>query len=69
VRTGRQILGATRPEDSTPGSLRGDYAVDVGRNIVHGSDSVESANKELNLWFKEDELVKWDSWSYDWVYE
>ncbi|ORZ36673.1 nucleoside diphosphate kinase [Catenaria anguillulae PL171] len=53
VKTGRVMLGATNPFDSLPGTIRGDYAIDVGRNICHGSDSVESANKEIALWFPE----------------
>lgn len=51
VKTGRVMLGATNPADSAPGTIRGDLCVQVGRNIVHGSDSVESANKEIALWF------------------
>jgi nucleoside-diphosphate kinase len=52
VKTGRVMLGATNPADSAPGTIRGDLCVQVGRNIIHGSDSVESANKEIALWFK-----------------
>ena len=51
VKTGRVMLGETNPLASKPGTIRGDYAIDVGRNVIHGSDSVESANKEINLWF------------------
>ena len=51
VKTGRVMLGATNPADSAPGTIRGDLCVQVGRNIIHGSDSVESANKEIALWF------------------
>ena len=69
VATGRKMLGATRPFDSEPGTIRGDYCIDVGRNICHGSDSVESANKEIALWFGDDELCNWDHHSKDWVYE
>lgn len=47
VKTGRAMLGATNPLASNPGTIRGDYAIDVGRNICHGSDSVESAKKEI----------------------
>ena len=57
VATGRKMLGATKPFDSQPGTIRGDYCIDVGRNIIHGSDSVESANHEIGLWFKEEELA------------
>ena len=69
VKTGRKMLGATKPFDSEPGTIRGDFCIHVGRNIIHGSDSVESANKEINLWFSPDELVNWQSHSHDWVYE
>merc|ERR1719427_873453 len=52
VKTGRQMLGATNPADSLPGTIRGDYCIQVGGNICHGSDSVDSAEKEIKLWFK-----------------
>merc|ERR1712121_157931 len=60
VKQGRYMLGETNPLASLPGSIRGDYSVDLGRNIIHASDSVESANKEIALWLKEEELVSWD---------
>jgi len=69
VRTGRKMLGETRPFDSAPGTIRGDYAVDVGRNIIHGSDSVETANNEINLWFKPEELSTWSLTQSSWIYE
>ena len=69
VKTGRKMLGATRPDDSEPGTIRGDYAVDVGRNVIHGSDSVDSANKEIDLWFGHENLIQWQSHSNSWVYE
>lgn len=69
VKTGRQMLGATNPADSAPGTIRGDYCIQVGRNIIHGSDAVESANKEINLWFTEKELVSWQPATEQWVYE
>ena len=69
VVTGRKMLGATRPDDSAPGTIRGDYAIDVGRNIIHGSDSVDSANKEINLWFQENEISGWSHHSNSWVHE
>ena len=69
VKTGRVMLGATKPSDSAPGTIRGDLCVDVGRNIIHGSDSVESANKELALWFSPEELSSWEHHSAKWVYE
>jgi nucleoside-diphosphate kinase len=63
------LLGATNPLASNPGTIRGDYAIDVGRNVCHGSDSVENAKKEIALWFKEGEVVSWKSAQHDWVYE
>ncbi|KAG5865027.1 hypothetical protein JTB14_005348 [Gonioctena quinquepunctata] len=51
--------GATNPADSAPGTYRGDLCIQVGRNICHGSDAVESAKKEIDLWFIEKELVGW----------
>lgn len=53
VATGRSIIGATNPLASAPGTIRGDFCIDVGRNVIHGSDSVESAKRELGLWFPE----------------
>ena len=47
----RQIMGATNPLDATPGSIRGDFATEITQNIVHGSDSPESAEREINLFF------------------
>jgi len=69
VKTGRVMLGATNPADSAPGTIRGDLCIQVGRNICHGSDAVESANKEIALWFKPEELCSWESCQKDWVYE
>lgn len=62
------MLGATKPSDSVPGTIRGDYAIDVGRNICHGSDSVENAEKEIALWFPEG-VTTWDSCAKAWIYE
>merc|ERR1712150_313830 len=69
VKQGRAMLGETNPLASKPGSIRGDFSIDMGRNIIHGSDSVESANKEINLWFKDTELVKWDHPLHQATYE
>jgi nucleoside-diphosphate kinase len=51
VKNARSIIGATNPSDATPGTIRGDYAIDVASNIVHGSDSDENAQREINLYF------------------
>ncbi|XP_075911785.1 nucleoside diphosphate kinase B-like isoform X2 [Petromyzon marinus] len=69
VKTARKMLGETKPDDSNPGTIRGDFAVQVGRNIIHGSDSVASAEKEISLWFTAEEVTSWKSCSHDWVYE
>jgi nucleoside-diphosphate kinase len=55
--------------DSLPGTIRGDFSIDIGRNVVHGSDSVETAKKEIALWFKEDELADWKPSETEWIYE
>ena len=67
--TGRRILGATKPSDSAPGTIRADYCMDVGRNVIHGSDSPDSAAKEIALWFKPEEVCSWEDHSVKWVYE
>jgi len=69
VKTGRQILGATNPLASAPGTIRGDFAIDVGRNVCHGSDAVESAQKEIALWFEKGEIQSWTQAQHSWVYE
>ncbi|XP_008470779.1 nucleoside diphosphate kinase [Diaphorina citri] len=69
VKTGRVMLGATNPADSAPGTVRGDLCIQVGRNIMHGSDSVESAKKEIALWFTEKEVIGWTNASESWIYE
>merc|ERR1739842_143908 len=69
VKTGRQMLGATNPADSLPGTIRGDFCIQVGRNICHGSDSVDSAEKEIKLWFKPEEISSYTSCASSWVYE
>merc|ERR1712233_287807 len=69
VKCGRMMLGETNPQASLPGSIRGDFSIQVGRNICHGSDSVASANHEIALWFKKEELISWESAMYTWIYE
>ena len=68
VATGRKIIGATNPLASEPGTIRGDFCIDVGRNIIHGSDAVESAKKEIQLWFPEG-LADFTPTIKPWVYE
>ncbi|XP_054716082.1 nucleoside diphosphate kinase A2-like [Uloborus diversus] len=69
VKTGRDIIGATNPANAQPGTIRGDLCIQVGRNIIHGSDSVPSADKEIALWFKDEELVNYKSCMESWIYE
>ena len=65
----RQTMGATRPTEAAPGSLRHDYALEVGRNLTHASDTVENGEKEVALWFKKDDLVDWKREVDRWVFE
>ncbi|XP_034045475.1 nucleoside diphosphate kinase 3 isoform X2 [Thalassophryne amazonica] len=68
VKISRKMLGETNPADSGPGTIWGDFCVEVGRNVVHGSDSVDSAQKEISLWFDPIELHNWDRSSTNWIY-
>lgn len=65
----RKMMGATNPQNAEPGTIRGDFAVDVGMNVVHGSDSPESAAREIGIFFKPEELVSWDRASDRWIVE
>jgi nucleoside-diphosphate kinase len=65
----RQTMGDTRPTEATPGSIRHDYALEVGRNLTHASDSVENGEKEIALWFSPEELVSWSRSVDEWVFE
>jgi len=65
----RQTMGATRPTEAAPGSLRHDFALEVGRNLTHASDTVENGEKEVALWFKPEELVDWKRAVDSWVFE
>ncbi|KAJ2767876.1 nucleoside diphosphate kinase Ndk1 [Coemansia nantahalensis] len=68
IKQGRVMLGATDPKAAGPGTIRGDYCLSIGRNICHGSDSAESAEKEISLWFGgRGEVVSWASNNDEWV--
>ncbi|MCT7962512.1 nucleoside-diphosphate kinase [Laspinema sp. D1] len=69
VSSARKIIGATNPLTAEPGTIRGDFGVSVGRNLIHGSDAIETAAKEISLWFTPEELVNWDSAMAGWLYE
>ena len=65
----RQTIGATRPTEAEPGSLRHDFSLEVGRNLTHASDSVETARKEIDLWFGSEDLVDWSRDIDPWIFE
>jgi nucleoside-diphosphate kinase len=69
IASARKIIGATNPLNSEPGTIRGDFAVNVGRNIIHGSDAPETAQSEIALWFKQEELVSWQPQIMPWLRE
>lgn len=68
ILTARNMIGATNPAEANPGSIRGDFGVTVGKNIIHGSDSGDSAKREINLFFDENELVSYTKESSKWIY-
>ncbi len=65
----RQTMGATRPTQAAPGSLRHDFALEVGRNLTHASDEPANAEAEVALWFTKEELVDWTRDTDRWVFE
>ncbi len=65
----RQTMGATRPTEAAPGSVRHDFALEIGRNLTHASDTIENSEKEIALWFKPAELVDWERETDRWIFE
>lgn len=65
----RNTMGVTKPVEAAPGTIRGDFAVEIGRNLVHGSDGVESAAREMSLFFTPEELVDWQRDAERWIRE
>lgn len=65
----RTMMGSTRPAEAQPGTIRGDFGLEVGRNIVHGSDGPETAAFEIDLFFEEKELVDWERSVDGWIFE
>ena len=63
----RKLMGATSPQQAEPGTIRGDYALDIGLNIVHGSDSAQSAQDEIGTLFEPNELVSYNRTIEPWV--
>lgn len=65
----RQTMGATRPTEAAPGTIRHDFALEVGRNLTHASDTPENGEKEVALWFQPGELVSWERGVDRWIFE
>lgn len=68
ILTARQMMGTTNPKDAMPGTIRGDFAIISGKNIIHGSDSQKSAEREINLFFKPEELSVYSKLIQNWIY-
>lgn len=69
VASARKLIGATNPLSAEPGTIRGDFGVSIGRNLIHGSDAAETAQREIALWFKDEELANWQPTLTPWIYE
>ena len=69
VAAARKMIGATNPLTSEPGTIRGDFGVNIGRNLIHGSDAVDTATREVDLWFKQEELASWQPSLTSWICE
>jgi nucleoside-diphosphate kinase len=69
IAAARKMIGATNPLTAEPGTIRGDLGINIGRNIIHGSDAPETAKSEIGLWFKEEELVNWQPHLTPWLHE
>ena len=65
----RNMMGKTNPKESAPGTIRGDFGMQTGMNIIHGSDSVESAEREISIFFRPEELVSYEKTIQSWIYE
>jgi nucleoside-diphosphate kinase len=63
----RQTMGATRPTEAAPGTIRHDFGLEMGRNLTHASDSVDNAKIEIALWFKPEEVVSWNRATDEWI--
>ncbi len=69
IASARKLIGATNPLEAEPGTIRGDYGITIGRNLIHGSDAPETAQDEIKLWFGEGELCSWEPTMKPWLYE
>ncbi len=68
IKIARTVVGSTNPAQASPGTIRGDFGLTVGKNIIHGSDSPESAEREINLFFNASELVDYNLNNANWIY-
>ena len=69
IASARTLIGATNPLSAAPGTIRGDFGVSIGRNLIHGSDAAETAQREIGLWFTPEELIDWEPTLTPWLYE
>ncbi len=69
IASARKLIGATNPLEAEPGTIRGDYGMTIGRNLIHGSDAPETAQDEIKLWFGDGELCSWEPTMKPWLYE
>jgi nucleoside-diphosphate kinase len=69
VAAARKMIGATNPLTAEPGTIRGDFGISIGRNLIHGSDAIETAQREIALWFTAEELVSWQPAASAWLVE
>ncbi len=69
VAAARKMIGATNPLSAEPGTIRGDFGISIGRNLIHASDAIETAQREISLWFSNDELVSWQPATLPWLVE
>tara|TARA_Y100001968_G_C19356074_1_gene717233 strand:- start:17 stop:475 length:459 start_codon:yes stop_codon:yes gene_type:complete len=69
IKSARKLIGATKPLEAEPGTIRGDLGVNIGRNVVHGSDAEETAQFEIDLWFSSAELNNWNPSDHFWRVE
>ncbi len=69
IASARKIIGSTKPLEADPGTIRGDLAINIGRNVIHGSDGPETAAFEIGLWFSSSELIDWRPSDYAWRVE
>lgn len=69
VKVVRKLVGATNPAEAEPGTIRGDFGLDLGRNVVHASDSIASAEREIRLFFRDEEILNYERDLDAWVYE